>query len=306
MDSGYIHTEAKKMAQKIDILNLSQYAYDKLYWNGYRTLGKLSKLSVQDLLKIDGIGPVYCSEIVEKAAAVGITIQDDTVESPKRHLKSIKALPYPHNLLLEIFGDSHDAEVELSSDRIAGISYVLHQIDERAATMILLRYKHNATVNEISNYFSVSNARVQQIMDKAITKLRHPHWRTLMLQGLHAYMQQEITRQVEERVDARLKGEYLRGFMDGKNEAAKENPQANTGKPNSSNTMIPIEDMNLSVRTFNCLKRAGKNHLCDLIAYESTEDIFKIRNIGKRCMIEIAEKIQSYGFIGTIWDEFLP
>lgn len=304
MDTEYIHTKAKKMTQKIDVLNLSQHAYDKLYWNGCRTLGKLSKLTVQDILKIDGIGPAYCTEIVEKAASVGIVIPDNFVETENKHLKTMKDLPYPHNLLFDVIGNSYNADINLDSDRIAGISFAVHQIDERAATMILLRYKHLATMGEISSYFGISNTRVQQIIDKTIARLRHPCWRTLISEGLHAYMQKEITKQVEERVTARLRGEYLRGFTDGKNEAIKEKPKNDSDTPLSANLTLPIEDMGLSVRSYNCLKRAGNNYLCDLLSYES-EDIWKIRNLGKKNAIEIAVKIQSYGFFGTVWDAYL-
>ena len=140
MDTEYIYSKAKRLSQKIDVLELSQHAYDKLYWNGYRTLGKLSKLTVQDILAIDGIGKVYCAEIVEKAASVGVIIQDNSIISKTKHHKEIIKLPYPHNLLAEVFGDTTIGQVNksLTADLIEGISYSLHRIDERAATIILL------------------------------------------------------------------------------------------------------------------------------------------------------------------------
>ena len=146
---------------------------------------------------------------------------------------------------------------------------------------------------------------MQQIIDKTIQQLRHPSFRLLITKGLHSYIQDKISTQVEAQVEARLRGEYLRGYTDGINEAKKD-PQENGRQSSPSpNLSLSIEDMDLSIRSFNCLKRAGIHYLGDLLNYQNTEDIWKIRNMGRRSLIEIATKVQSYGFVGTVWDEFL-
>ncbi len=58
--------------------------------------------------------------------------------------------------------------------------------------------------------------------------------------------------------------------------------------------MIPIEDLNFSVRTYNCLKRANMNTVADMIA-RSREDMMKVRNLGKKSMEEVDEKLASIG-----------
>jgi len=57
---------------------------------------------------------------------------------------------------------------------------------------------------------------------------------------------------------------------------------------------MTIEDMDLSVRSFNCLKRAGINTVDDLIT-KSPEDMMKVRNLGKKSFDEVKEKLQSLG-----------
>lgn len=54
---------------------------------------------------------------------------------------------------------------------------------------------------------------------------------------------------------------------------------------------IRIEDMNLSVRSFNCLKRAGFNNLGEILAL-SEKDFLQIRNLGRRPYEEIMAKIK--------------
>ena len=58
---------------------------------------------------------------------------------------------------------------------------------------------------------------------------------------------------------------------------------------------MAIEDLDLSVRSFNCLKRSGAKTLRDLT--EMTRDgLMKVRNLGKKSMEEVIEKLDSLGF----------
>ena len=58
-------------------------------------------------------------------------------------------------------------------------------------------------------------------------------------------------------------------------------------------TTIPIEDLELSVRAFNCLKRANIHTIGDLTG-KTEDELGKIRNLGKKSVEEILEKLQSY------------
>lgn len=57
-----------------------------------------------------------------------------------------------------------------------------------------------------------------------------------------------------------------------------------------------IEELDFSVRSYNCLKKSSISTLKDLIEY-SPEEIIKIKNLGKKSLDEIKEKINKYGFI---------
>lgn len=56
-----------------------------------------------------------------------------------------------------------------------------------------------------------------------------------------------------------------------------------------------IEELDLSVRAFNCLKRAGINTVEDLIN-RTEEDMIKVRNLGKKSLEEVIQKLHSLGF----------
>ncbi len=57
---------------------------------------------------------------------------------------------------------------------------------------------------------------------------------------------------------------------------------------------MSIEDLELSVRSFNCLKRASIATVEDLIS-KSESDMMKVRNLGKKSLDEVTEKLHSLG-----------
>lgn len=57
---------------------------------------------------------------------------------------------------------------------------------------------------------------------------------------------------------------------------------------------MTIEELDLSVRSFNCLKRAGINTVEDLIS-KSEEDMMKVRNLGRKSLEEVVWKLASLG-----------
>ena len=57
-----------------------------------------------------------------------------------------------------------------------------------------------------------------------------------------------------------------------------------------------IEDLDFSVRAYNCLKRAGIHNLQDLVN-KSESDMMKIRNLGKKSLKEVLDKVRDLGLI---------
>lgn len=57
---------------------------------------------------------------------------------------------------------------------------------------------------------------------------------------------------------------------------------------------LPIEEMDLSVRSYNCLKRAGINTVEDLTK-KTRGDMLKVKNLGIKSIDEVIAKLESYG-----------
>jgi DNA-directed RNA polymerase subunit alpha len=71
-------------------------------------------------------------------------------------------------------------------------------------------------------------------------------------------------------------------------------PQTTDGKHSS----ISIEELELSVRAYNCLKRANINSLNELLKL-SYDDLMNIKNFGKKSADEVIERLRSFGFTLT-------
>ncbi|WP_028781739.1 DNA-directed RNA polymerase subunit alpha [Thalassobacillus devorans] len=57
---------------------------------------------------------------------------------------------------------------------------------------------------------------------------------------------------------------------------------------------MTIEELDLSVRSYNCLKRAGINTVQEL-AHKSEEDMMKVRNLGRKSLEEVKYKLDELG-----------
>jgi len=95
---------------------------------------------------------------------------------------------------------------------------------------------------------------------------------------------------------ANLLGEHLKLFIDLSEEAGLAEVLVEKDEKGKEKILeMTIEDLDLSVRSFNCLKRAGINTVDDLIN-KSEEEMMKVRNLGKKSFDEVKEKLQSLGF----------
>jgi len=57
---------------------------------------------------------------------------------------------------------------------------------------------------------------------------------------------------------------------------------------------LTIEELDLSVRSFNCLKRANINTVEDLIS-KTEEEMMKVRNLGRKSLEEVINKLAMMG-----------
>ena len=105
-------------------------------------------------------------------------------------------------------------------------------------------------------------------------------------------------------LSAKILIEHFELFLD-LTEGASEAESFMAEKGDSTNEKVlnmTIEELDLSVRSFNCLKRAGINTVEDLIN-KSEEDMMKVRNLGRKSLEEVIAKLDSFGYTLKKGDE---
>ena len=94
---------------------------------------------------------------------------------------------------------------------------------------------------------------------------------------------------------AKVLSEHLNLFID-LSENAKQAEimaeQEEDGK--EKNLQLSIDDLELSVRSYNCLKRAGINTVEEL-TNKTSDDMMKVRNLGRKSLEEVIEKLKELG-----------
>ena len=94
---------------------------------------------------------------------------------------------------------------------------------------------------------------------------------------------------------AKILNEHLNLFVDLSDEAKRAEIMVEREETIKEKVLeMTIEDLDMSVRSFNCLKRAGIDTVEDLIS-RTEEDMIKVRNLGKKSLEEVIQKLDSLG-----------
>ena len=94
---------------------------------------------------------------------------------------------------------------------------------------------------------------------------------------------------------ARVLTEHLNLFVNLSDEAAgAEIMVEKTNDDKEKALEMTIEELDLSVRSFNCLKRAGINTVEDLVS-KSEDEMMKVRNLGRKSLEEVLAKLKELG-----------
>ena len=130
--------------------------------------------------------------------------------------------------------------------------------------------------------YTVENTRVGQITD--YDKLTLEVWTNGVLCAQEAVS-----------LGARVLTEHLNLFVDLSGDS--QNGPILVQSDNQAQTTVlsmTIEELDFSVRSFNCLKRAGINTVEDLIS-RTEDDMMKVRNLGRKSLEEVINKLESLG-----------
>jgi len=130
--------------------------------------------------------------------------------------------------------------------------------------------------------YTVENTRVGQITD--YDKLTFEVWTDGSIAPDEAIS-----------LGAKILSDHLNLFINLTDKAKNAEILVEKGEPERDKILeMTIEELDLSVRSYNCLKRAGINTVEDLIS-KTEEEMMKVRNIGRKSLEEVVSKLDALG-----------
>lgn len=260
--------------------------------------------------------------IVKQLELFGLTVTDiygddyEELQEWAEYSDEVKAgdWEFPFNLINAVFGIKNDRDLDglrngMSQwEALSSVYHVLGMLDEinpRWPKILLMRFRDKMTLQQVGDVLHLTRDRIRQIEVHAMRKLRHPsRAKYLKTGGYNGYMErlwEDEDRRVKER-EAILQGKIDRLTKELKNEKGLSDfdvekiAEDREGIDYEKVMNIVLEDLDLSVRAYNVLKRADCNTVRDILYAFKSDQIMKFRNMGRKSMEEVAAKLITLGF----------
>ncbi len=224
------------------------------------------------ILKIHGDGPktIYIDANGDDEITAGSIKTDSEVEilNPELHIATLNS-------------DAH-VSMELTCDK--GRGYVSAERNKQMMQPIIGVIAIDSIYTPVLKVnYTVENTRVGQVTD--YDKLTLEVWTNGTINAMETVS-----------LGAKILNEHLNLFGDLSGEAYDTEVMVVKNDNGKEKVLeMTIEELDLSVRSFNCLKRAQINTVEDLIN-RTEEDMMKVRNLGRKSLDEVVAKLNSLGF----------
>ncbi len=223
------------------------------------------------ILKIHGDGPktIYIDASGEGDVKAGDIKTDSEVEilNPDLHIASLDT-------------GAH-INIEMTCDK--GRGYVSAERNKQLMQPVIGVIAIDSIYSPVSKVnYTVENTRVGQITD--YDKLTLEVWTNGTINAKEAVS-----------LGAKILNEHLNLFGDLSDEAYDTEIMVTKNEGGKEKVLeMTIEELDLSVRSFNCLKRASINTVEDLIC-KTEDDMMKVRNLGRKSLDEVVAKLNTLG-----------
>lgn len=232
-------------------------------------------------------GSMLTSSLYETAECLGCDVADLVRTSGVR--KTFHSLVdilkfYPYNLIaLVLFRDRktvrenyEEVKNKVFEVYIPGFLEAIDtRLTERERIVVKMRYDCDMTLDDVAKEFNVTRERIRQIEQKAMRKLRAPKSRRMW-----TFDTENNTKELL--VKIKTLEDKLCEY------------EQNAGRIIDRQLLEPINTLELSVRSYNCLARAGVKTIGDLVM-KTPEELVNVRNLGRRSYEEIISKLAEIG-----------
>ena len=194
---------------------------------------------------------------------------------------------WPYNLLERMYRDmKYPFTTILSQDQKKGLEWALSTLTDKQVKVLEGRFKYEKTLDEIGKEMGVSGERIRSIEFKAIGTLRNLSRRTSIEKGYEAArLEKELSNIEKLKIQIELELEEIEKLKKLKEEY-------NIGP--DGRFSLSIEDIGLTRRAYNCLRRAGCNTIEQILEKFKDKSIYKIRNMGKVALKDVISKVAEH------------
>jgi DNA-directed RNA polymerase subunit alpha len=214
----------------------------------------------------NGEGPITAGDI--------ITDQDVEILNPDLHIATLNG---DHRFYMELVISVGRGYVSAEKNKQPGQPIGVIPVDSIYTPVKKVNY-------------TVENTRVGQITD--YDKLTLEVWTDGSINPDEAIS-----------LGAKILSEHLNLFVDLSDQAKHTEIMVEKEETKKEKVLeMTIEELDLSVRSYNCLKRAGINTVEDL-TNKTEEDMMKVRNLGRKSLEEVLQKLQALGLVLTPSEE---
>lgn len=206
---------------------------------------------------------------------------------------------WPYNLLEAC---EFDMDFPITEIQYEGLKEVIdNKLPKREAIMVCAYYMKHMTLEQLSDEFEVTKERIRQIILNGVRKIKHPARANLIRYGVDYAKTNAEMRALDEKLsEIEKKKEIIKEFYKKQQERFSEAIKEIQSDPMNTSLI----DLDLSVRSYNCLARAAHYVLYkdvklvnayDIVKLFQSGDIIKIRNLGRKSCEEIRNKLIEIG-----------
>lgn len=187
-----------------------------------------------------------------------------------------------------IVNDKDEDGRSVANIYVPGVHEVLQELSERENRILWLRYSQNKTLEEVAKELTLSRERIRQIECRCLRRLRQPKHIVKVLAISESRHKAILDAKIAETRTAAEK--EIREYYE--EELKKKETMSDVAHLTLAEK--PIEELDLSVRPYNCLKRARIDTIGQLL--EMTEQkLLRVRNLGLKSTQEIITRLSWIG-----------
>lgn len=210
---------------------------------------------------------------------------------------------FPVNLIRAVVGshragpEEDDFDIDIWDVNVREFKMLITKLRDREQKIIAMRYRFGMTLDECAAAFGLTRERIRQIEIVALRKL----WKQVRLGFCESVPKREydiLKSRYQNSLDLCEKQRLVLETLTG--------DEPNKPHPIVDFFTINVAELDLTVRSFNCLIRSGINSIGDILAFDQHQNEKtwqQIRNLGRKSLTEIAQKVYEYcGYRLRMWD----